>query len=292
MHPANHLFSVGETVELELSSPMTAVVMSLFAGLSTAVGAASVYCIKAGPLDPNIMSFSLSLAAGVMLTVSILELLPHGLKTIEGEGPHAASYAFACALAGALTYAVVSRLMPHVSSHALPYAEVEGKALTYEKSDDERQVSRIRAWRLALVLMISLTLHNLPEGFAVAVSAISSTNLGFVVMIAIMLHNIPEGIVIAVPAYAAHGSKHKAVMLAAASGFSEPIGALIAVLFLKDVTAHSLRYVLSYVGGMMCAVAMMELIPEALSCKKPFAFIAGLICGAAVIAITGYLIPV
>merc|ERR1719318_1847523 len=243
-------------------------------------------------MDPQIMAFALSLAAGVMITVSVLELLPHGLKKIEGESAHASSWVFGCALAGALTYAVISRLMPHVSGHALPFAELEGKTLTYEKSDDERHVSRTRAWRLALVLMISLTLHNFPEGFAVAVSAISSTNLGFVVMIAIMLHNIPEGIVIAIPAYAAHGSKHKAVMFAAASGFSEPIGAIIAVLFLKDVSEHSLRYVLSYVGGMMCAVALMELVPEAISCHKPMYSAAGLICGAAVIAITGYLIPV
>jgi len=342
--------------ETILVGPWLAVLMSLFAGLSTVLGAALVYCIKAGPLDPNIMSFSLALAAGVMITVSIIELLPQGFKKIPGESPHAVYFAFGCSLLGALTYALISRLMPHVNT-SLPFASVDGKTYTFEEKKESRDTSKQRAvrqtdatsestplkrkssstseernenngatteeqfprtdvskseasaaknealiaenrirslkmWRLTLVLMISLTLHNFPEGFAVAVSAISNVHLGFTVMIAIMLHNIPEGIVIAIPAYAAHGSKSKAVMLAAASGFSEPIGALIAVLFLKDSSSYSLRYVLSYVGGMMIAVALMELIPEAISCRKPFAFSSGLICGAVVMLVTGHLIPV
>jgi len=144
---------------------------------------------------------------------------------------------------------------------------------------------------MALVMMLSLTAHNFPEGLAVAVSAMNSQRLGFVVMIAIMVHNIPEGIAIAVPAYAAHGSKSKAMLMATASGFSEPLGAVIAVTFLRNLSEVHLSYALSYVAGMMCAVAVLELIPEAWQqSRSPESFWNGLLCGVLVMVATEWCI--
>lgn len=69
--------------------------------------------------------------------------------------------------------------------------------------------------RLGTLMAVTMTLHNLPEGFAVAFSAF--TPLGPVMALAIAVHNIPEGVIVAAPIYAATGSRWKAVGMAAAS---------------------------------------------------------------------------
>merc|ERR1719316_644065 len=100
-------------------------------------------------------------------------------------------------------------------------------------------------------MMLSLTAHNLPEGFAVAISALGSDRLGFVVMIAIALHNIPEGIALAVPVLSATGSKRKALWMSFLSGMAEPLGAALAL------------FVAASLGESVSSDALEELLPEA-----------------------------
>merc|ERR1712217_948421 len=93
--------------------------------------------------------------------------------------------------------------------------------------------ARQRSWRLAAVMMLALTAHNFPEGFAVAISALESPKRGFIVMFAIAMHNIPEGIAIAVPVLDATGSRWKALFMSFLSGMAEPLGALFALWILS-----------------------------------------------------------
>ena len=81
--------------------------------------------------------------------------------------------------------------------------------------------------RLGLLMAITMTLHNLPEGFAVAFS--SYTSVGPVMAAAIGVHNVPEGIIVAAPVFAATGSRRRALLMATVSGLSEPAGALLAL---------------------------------------------------------------
>merc|ERR1712130_218013 len=115
---------------------------------------------------------------------------------------------------------------------------------------------RLRAaelMRLGLLMCLVMTLHNLPEGFAVAFS--SFTDFGPYMAFAIAIHNIPEGVIVAAPVYAATGSRWKAMAIALASGLSEPIGALIALVAVKPfITEEPLHYILVFVGGIMLAV--------------------------------------
>merc|ERR1719162_1045301 len=116
--------------------------------------------------------------------------------------------------------------------------------------------------------MIALTAHNFPEGFAVAISALESNRLGLVVMFAIAVHNVPEGIAIAVPVLASTGSRKRALWMSFLSGMAEPVGALTALIVLRftpgGLSEASLENLLCVVGGVMCAVAAKELLPEAL----------------------------
>ncbi|EFN55734.1 hypothetical protein CHLNCDRAFT_23061, partial [Chlorella variabilis] len=116
-----------------------------------------------------------------------------------------------------------------------------------------------------LLMAVTMTLHNLPEGFAVAFAAF--TDFGPIMAAAIAIHNIPEGVIVAAPMYAATGSRWKALGLATASGLSEPVGALLALLLVKPfLTEARLHYILGFVGGLMAAVSLLELWPEAKRC--------------------------
>lgn len=148
------------------------------------------------------------------------------------------------------------------------------------------KASRKDLLRLGLVMAATMTLHNLPEGFAVAFSAM--TDFGVLMALAIAIHNIPEGVIIAAPLYAATGNRLRAVGLATASGLSEPLGALIALLvvrpFLDSLT--SLPYILAFVGGIMLAVCCIELWPEGKACGRDKRLYHGIAAGVLVMGAT------
>ena len=158
-------------------------------------------------------------------------------------------------------------------------------------SNDEK-----RAWRVAMLLFVSLLLHNFPEGLAVAASALESRKLGITVTIGIMIHNIPEGIAIAIPCLAARpDSPWLGFALASLSGLAEPMGAFVALYFLRGVstlkdesTLFNMENVLAFVAGIMIMVAMYELFPEA---KRHTSMgnqhlVAGTICGIIIMTAT------
>ena len=154
----------------------------------------------------------------------------------------------------------------------LPVPSHDSLAIPISHNDDVSD--RRRAWRLTLVLFATLLLHNFPEGLAVAASAVHSPRLGQTTAVAIALHNIPEGLVISVPCLAARpDAKWLAIGLATLSGLAEPLGAWVALtlwqqpqqqeLVAAATTTTSLPHVLALVGGIMSAVALRELFPEA-----------------------------
>uniref|UniRef100_A0A1D2A2Q8 Zinc transporter ZupT n=1 Tax=Auxenochlorella protothecoides TaxID=3075 RepID=A0A1D2A2Q8_AUXPR len=142
--------------------------------------------------------------------------------------------------------------------------------------------------RLGLLMAGTMTLHNLPEGAAVAFS--SFTPLGPLMALAIAVHNVPEGVIVAAPVYAATGSRARALGLAAASGLSEPLGALLVICVARPaLTATRLQLMLAGVGGLMAAVCVLELWPEARRCRAGGRLAAGIALGAGLMAWTLWL---
>lgn len=164
---------------------------------------------------------------------------------------------------------------------------------------DLKNMDQRRAWRVAMLLFISLVCHNFPEGLAVAASAMESTKLGITVTIGIMIHNIPEGIAIAVPCLAARPDMPGlAFALASLSGLAEPLGALVALLCLQNVSKSSnnmfsMENVLAFVGGVMITVALYELFPEANrhTSSGKAALIAGTLLGIIIMVTTEVYLP-
>ena len=141
-------------------------------------------------------------------------------------------------------------------------------------------------YKLGILNMIVLVLHNLPEGIATFLSSYHSINLGLRLSIAIMLHNIPEGISIAVPIYYATNNKKKAIKATLISGLSEPLGAILAYVFLKRfVSELMISIVLIVVAGLMITLSIQEMLPKALKYKEIKFIYLGLFCGTILVII-------
>lgn len=269
-----------------------ALLLSLIAGLATTVG--GLIAVWRKP-DQKLLAFLLGTAVGVMATLSVVELY---VKNVLENGFVGITLATAC---GAMVYVVVEPLLPkaEVLEARGGLADAVGTAgpgrtatdgdpeSTVEKHGLSSKMSKARLMRLGLLMAITMTLHNLPEGFAVAFS--SYTSVGPVMAAAIGVHNVPEGIIVAAPVFAATGSRKRALLMATVSGLSEPAGALLALCFIKPyLTPILLQYLLASTGGMMSAVCLIELLPEGRKCRENGALARGVLVGTAVMLGTLY----
>lgn len=120
--------------------------------------------------------------------------------------------------------------------------------------------------RMGLMTALAIAIHNLPEGMATFVAALTDPLNGVAIAIAIALHNIPEGVCVAMPVYYATGSRWKGFLWAFLSGLSEPVGGLLAYFVLYGSRMSDLAYgiLFNIVAGMMTYISIKELIPTAL----------------------------
>lgn len=148
----------------------------------------------------------------------------------------------------------------HSDSSVEPEGPVEFREVTQVMGKDLKKLKR-----MGILTGLAVGIHNFPEGLATFVATLSSPSLGIALAVAIAMHNIPEGVCVAMPVYYATGSKWKAFLWAFLSGVSEPVGALLGWLVLKDVFGP-LLYGISFglIAGMMVFVSLKELLPTAL----------------------------
>lgn len=226
-----------------MNNTMFAFVLTMLAGFSTMIGTVTIF-IKRKNHDKIILS-ALAFAAGVMITVSITDLVPESIELLR-ENLSMIGTIFICLL-GMLFGSVFSMLIDYY----LPDKPISG---TKDKS----------LFKVGIISMIAIILHNVPEGIATFVAMNSDVSLGISLAIAIAMHNIPEGISISVPIYYSTGSKKKAILYTFISALSEPFGALITFLFLKNfMNDLILGLLFSVIAGIMLQISLCELLPMA-----------------------------
>ena len=232
-------------------------ILSTLAGLSTLIGAIPIFFkIKEKNLS-KFISFCLSFSIAIMISISILDLIPTSFFEIVNF------------------YGIGKTLIILLIAFIISYI-----IITYLSSLVEKESKGIDLYKLGILNMIVLILHNLPEVIATFLSSYHSIDLGLRLSIAIMLHNIPEGISIAVPIYYATGSRKKAIKSTLISGLSEPLGAILAYVFLKRfVSELMISIVLIVVAGLMITLSIQEMLPRALKYKENKWIYLGLIIG-------------
>ncbi|MBE6155679.1 MAG: zinc transporter ZupT [Firmicutes bacterium] len=241
-----------------------ALLISFFAGISTLIGALFIFLpIKQSQIN-KFITFSLSFSIAVMIGVSIFDLLPESIFKIE-ETYH--------------NYTLIIIVFLFLISFLI--IKFISRYLTIYENN---------LYKLGILSMITLILHNLPEGVLTFLSSYTDIKLGIKLSLAIAMHNIPEGIAIAVPLYYATGSKFKAIVRTTLSGLSEPLGAILAYLFLaKWISPTHIALILVLVAGLMITLAIEQMLPETLKYKENKMVYLGLTLGIVVVALNSIL---
>lgn len=217
-------------------------ILTSLAGFSTMIGAIIIF-FKTKNHNKIILS-SLSFAAGVMITVSIVDLIPESI-TLLRENLSSLSTIMLCFL-GLILGIIISMLIDY-------YLPDKKNNKTKDKS----------LFKVGIISMLAIIMHNIPEGIATFIAANSNLSLGVSLTIAIAMHNIPEGISISVPIYYSTESKKKAIVYTFISALSEPFGALIAFIFLKNIMNDIILGILfATIAGIMFQIGFCELIPN------------------------------
>ncbi|MEA1984975.1 MAG: zinc transporter ZupT [Euryarchaeota archaeon] len=244
---------------------ISAFMLTLLAGLSTGIGSMIAFFIPKPKL--TYLSVLIGFAAGAMIYISFVELLP---ISIEAVGFLAANTSF---FAGMVVIYLLDRVIGHVHLDTLPdsYHSRLGKA--------------------GIFTAIGIAMHNFPEGLAVLLTSLNSLDMGLALAVAIAIHNIPEGIAVSVPIYYATENRKKAFSYSFLSGLSEPIGAAIGYLLIFPyLTPALLGITLGAVGGFMVFICFDELLPIAIEYGDEHLMLSGLLSGMVMMAASLYLL--
>lgn len=230
-----------------------ALIATLFTWGVTALGASFVFFFKT--INKTVLNGMLGFAAGVMIAASFWSLLAPGIELAEELGQVAyITAAVGFLLGGGFLY-LVDKVLPHLHL-GLDTTEAEGIKTT---------------WQRSVLLVLAITLHNIPEGLAVGVAfgavaagvGTSATLAGAIALaIGIGLQNFPEGAAVSIPLRREGFSRLKAFLYGQASGIVEPIAGVLgayAVIKIQPI----LPYALAFAAGAMIYVVIEELIPEA-----------------------------
>ena len=211
--------------------------LSTMAGLATMFGMIPIlFKIKN---EDKVIASSLAFAAGVMLCVSITDLIPESFLMLRN---YHLGLLLPCFIFLSLMLGVI-----------LTFFVEKGMHLKSETSS---------LYQVGVISMLAIILHNIPEGIATFLSTTKSTTLGLSLAIAIALHNIPEGISISVPIYYSTKKKNKAFLYTFISALSEPLGAILTYLFLISfVNNMILGLLFAFIAGVMLFLSFRELIP-------------------------------
>lgn len=228
-----------------------ALLITLFAGLATAIGGGIAFIVKKDNLKA--LSVGLGFSAGVMIFLSFNDIIPEAKEMLSVNFPNRFEW---MALIGFIFGIVVAILIDYFLPDHIDTDEL------LEPDSPCKHTHKIK--RAGLLTAIAICIHNFPEGMATFLTTTQDFTLGLSVAMAIAIHNIPEGIAVALPIYHVTGKKRYAMLYAALSGITEPIGALIGMmLFSLFIPQILVGILLAAVAGIMIYLSFDTLLPLA-----------------------------
>ncbi|NMA17165.1 MAG: ZIP family metal transporter [Clostridiaceae bacterium] len=238
---------------MELAPTIQALIGTLFTWGMTALGAGLVFFFRR--INKIVLNAMLGFASGVMIAASFWSLLQPAIVMAEEIGQIPYLVAALGFLAGGGFLMLVDHLLPHMHSGLGKGGEIHGPKTNLRRS---------------ILLVLAITIHNIPEGLAVGVAfgaaaaGIEGANLTGAIALAvgIGLQNFPEGAAVSIPLRRDGMSRRKAFFYGQMSGIVEPISAVLGVIAVQAFQ-HILPFALAFAAGAMIFVVVEELIPEA-----------------------------
>ncbi|WP_303865124.1 zinc transporter ZupT [Alkalibaculum bacchi] len=261
--------------------------LTVFAGLSTGIG--SLLALFTKRTNYKFLSLALGFSAGVMVYISMIEILPESRAYLTRElgselGPWVSVASF---FAGILIIAIIDKLVPTEDNPHEPHIAEEIKMVEYINQHDKHSNHKLK--RIGVLTALAIAIHNFPEGLATFVASIEDSSLGIPIAIAIAIHNIPEGIAISIPVFYATGNRKESFKLSLLSGLSEPLGAIIGYFLLYAFFGSMKLFIgilFGIVAGIMVFISLDELLPTARAYAETHLAMYGLVAGMAVMAVS------
>ena len=212
-------------MNMEIIGPF---ILTFISGFSTFLGIIPIF-LKTNKVG-EIITFTLSLSYITLLSISLFDLIPSSIKYLIN------------------IYQVILGLIVFLIGYTiiLLLKRKEGSSL----------------YKIGIISLISLVLHNIPEGIIVFISSYKNIKIGLKTVIAIICHNIPEGLLIAVPLYYSKVSKKNVIKNVLIASLSEPFGALLSFLFMSRGSKLLIAYIQLFVSGMMISLCINEIQKE------------------------------
>lgn len=228
-----------------------AVLAGIFTWFVTALGAGIVFSFK--NINRKVLDLMLGFAAGVMIAASFWSLLAPAIEMAESQNSTAWLVVVIGFLLGGFFLWAIDKVLPHLHL-GFPVSQAEGIKTS---------------WQRSVLLVMAITLHNIPEGLAIGVAfgalSIEGTTATYssavALAIGIGLQNFPEGAAVSIPLRREGFTRFKAFMYGQASGIVEPIAAFIGASLVISMQ-YLLPYALAFAAGAMIYVVVEELIPE------------------------------
>ena len=218
-----------------------AFILTSIAGASTLIGLLPIFFKVKN--ENKLISMSCSFASGIIISISMFDLMPESIHYIRER------FSFIPTIIIVITSIFIGIILSMILDH---YVE--------EKSSNNS------LYKVGLLSMIAIILHNIPEGIVTFIVSSKDISLGIPLTLAIAMHNIPEGISIGIPIYYSQKSSSKAFWYTFISAISEPFGALITYLFLKNIiTNTSLGILFAIIAGIMLQISTCKLLPTSLN---------------------------
>lgn len=247
-----------------------ALTLTAAAGLSTLIGA--FMAMSKISANTRLTAAALGLSAGVMVYISLVELVPEATEELHESFRHPEAIVLIAFFGAALLMALIDKLLNRkVHTHSTVTAQTHSH----------------QACNSGCMLALAISIHNFPEGMATFVSALDGVAIAIPILVAIVLHNIPMGIAVTTPVYAVTQNRSKAIRYATLVALSAPAGALLGGLFLLPFWDGPLQAVcLTVTAGIMVYISFDELLPSAFNFGHHHIALGGLFTGMAIIAVS------
>ena len=223
--------------------------ISTIAGLSTCIGVLFTY-IKPKNIN-RLICISLSFTFGIMVLLSIKELIPIPLKYILNNIDYPVNF-------------IILIIIPIIAYFILKI------------TNKYKNINNL--YRIGVVNALILLIHNIPEGIITFISSISNSKLGLKLCLGIIAHNIPEGISISLPIYYSTKNRGKAILYTFISGIVEPLGGLIIyILFNKYINLLIINGLLYFIGILMILISFINILNEIIIYNNIIWFLIGIL---------------
>lgn len=228
-----------------------ALILTIISGFSTLLGYFIIYT-KSNRVEEKIVFF-LSFSLGIMCIISLFELLPSSVLKLIDE------------------YNILLGIILSFLTFYLGYLTIY--------MIDHNLKNECNLKRIGVLNLISLVVHNLPEGMIVYMSANNSLNLGIKMCLAIMFHNIPEGIAISIPLFYSNESRERVFLCVLIASLSEPLGALLSYIAFKNIISNQIiiSFIQIFTAGLMISLSLNKILREVIKYNKNRCIIYGVV---------------